>query len=167
MTDTGTDEASSSPLNAAPTTPAFDWATYYAECHKFGLYQGNKFTSLLSQASVFALAVCTAIVTAAEKLKVSYPQNWLIAGPALAGLCAYGAMIVVSFLQTRAAGSEMVRIERDGFRFPSGVGLLSRMRSSSAAFFGRTWTLYLVVAYLLALAGLVIASATLSRVPPR
>jgi len=163
---TATDGASPATHETGSTASTFDWKAYYVECHKFGLYQGNKFTSLLSQASVFALAVCAAIVTAAEKLKVSYPQNWLIAGPALAGLCAYGSMIVVSFLQTRAAGSEMVRIERDGFGFPAGVGLLSRMRSSSAAFFGRTWTLYLVLGYLLAMMGLVIASAILSRVPP-
>lgn len=149
--------------SATPTTKV-DWNDYYAECHKFVLYQSQKFTNLLSQASVFALAVCTAIVTMAEKLHVGYPQNLLVALSAVIGLIAYGTMVVVSFLQTRVAGSEMARIEVSIFGFPADTGLLSGMRASSAAFFGRTWTLALVVVYLLALVALVITAAFLSAV---
>lgn len=143
-----------------------NWNGYYAECHKFVLYQSQKFTNLLSQSSVFALAVCTAIVTMAEKLHVGYPRNLLVASSALIGLIAYGTMVVVSFLQTRVAGSEMARIELSVFGFPPQTGLLAGMRASSAAFFGRTWTLALVVVYLLALIALVITAAFLSTVSP-
>jgi hypothetical protein len=53
-----------------------DWNDYYAECHKFVLYQSQKFTNLLSQASVFALAVCTAIVTIAENFTLDIPRTY-------------------------------------------------------------------------------------------
>jgi hypothetical protein len=114
----------------------------------------------MSQASVFALAVCTAIVTIAEKLHVYSPQNLFVACSALVGLVVYGTMVVVSFLQTRVAGSEMARLETEVFGLST--GLLSGMRGSSAAFFGRSWTLALVILYLVALMALVLAAALLS-----
>ena len=98
----------------------------------------------------------------AEKLHVGYPENLFVASSAVVGLSAYGTMIVVSFLQTRVAGTEMARVETEVFGLP--VGLLSGMRASSAAFFGRTWTLILVVIYLVALMALVLTAALLSNI---
>jgi hypothetical protein len=96
----------------------------------------------------------------AEKLHVGWPQNLFVAFSAIVGLIAYGTMVVVSFLQTRVAGSEMARVETQIFGLTP--GLLSGMRKSSAAFFGRTWTLVLVILYLLALISLVFTAAFLS-----
>jgi hypothetical protein len=140
-----------------------EWLAYYTECHKFLLYSSQKFTTLMVQASVFALAVCTAVVTMAERVHVGYPQNLVVVFPALVGLVVYSTMIVVSFLQTRAAGREMARIETDEFHFSAGAGLLATIRSSSAAFFGRTWTLAVVLLYLTALIIFVFAAAFVSR----
>ena len=145
-----------------PCVRVIDWNAYYSECHKFTLYQSQKFSNLLSQSSVFALAVCTAIVTMAEKLHVGYPENLFVACSAIVGLTAYGTMIVVSFLQTRVAGTEMARVETEVFGLR--VGLLSGMRASSAAFFGRTWTLVLVIIYLGALMALILTAALLSNI---
>ena len=150
---------STAPHSAEPSR-SINWNAYYAECHKFVLYQSQKFTNLMSQASVFALAVCTAIVTMAEKLHVAFPEDLFVACSALVGLAVYGTMVVVSFLQTRVAGSEMARVETEVFGLTT--GLLSGMRSSSAAFFGRPWTLVLVILYLVALMALVVAAAFLS-----
>src|SRR5690349_1733823 len=96
-----------------PIRDVRDWLSYYSECRQYELVMGQKFTTLLGQASVFAFAAGTGILALADRLAVVSPGD-LFFGAALAislGLLMYAAIILKYFLQIRFTGGIMLEIE--------------------------------------------------------
>ena len=125
-----------------------DWLAYYSECCKYELVMGQKFTSLLGQASVFSFTAAAGIFTLAERLKIGYPRNLWVALPSMLGLSMYAVIIVKYFLQIRYIGGIMLKVEEEilGGQVES-HGVIHVLRNSSAGFYGRWWTFGLVLAY--------------------
>lgn len=126
-----------------------DWLTYYSECLKYELVMGQKFTTLLGQASLFSFTASAAIFTLAEKLNVRWPTNLWIAVLSMLGLFMYAVLADRYFLQIRRTGTLILDLE-DRLRLGS-YGLLHALRSSPGVFYGRPWALVLVRVYLIAL----------------
>ncbi|HEV8428104.1 MAG TPA: hypothetical protein VGQ41_09415 [Pyrinomonadaceae bacterium] len=125
-----------------------DWLAYYSECCKYELVMGQKFTGLLGQASVFSFTAAAGIFTLAERLNIRYPRNLWVALPSMLGLFMYAVIIVKYFLQIRYIGGIMLKAEKV---ILSGLveshGIIHVLRNSRGGFYGRWWTLGLVLAY--------------------
>jgi hypothetical protein len=149
-------EVSASGVAANPATDGLrehkDWLSYYSECRQYELVMGQKFTSLLGQASVFSFTAAAGIFTLAEKLKLGYPQNLWVALPSALGLFMYAVIIVKYFLQIRYIGGIMLKIEGEILGGQAeGFGIIHVLRNSRSAFYGKHWTLGLGLVYALIL----------------
>jgi hypothetical protein len=113
---------------------------------------GQKFTTLLGQASVFSFAAATGIFTLADKLKVvSFHSLW-VAIPSTVGLVMYAVITLKYFLQIRYTGGIMLDIEaRLLGPEATRLGLIHILRNPRSAFYGTQWTFALVWLYALIL----------------
>jgi hypothetical protein len=120
---------------------------------------GQKFTSLLGQASVFSFTAAAGIFTLADRLKVRYPHSLWVALPSVVGLAMYAVIIIKYFLQIRYTGGIMLKIEAGILAGEAkNLGLLHVLRDSPSAFYKQKWTFALVFLYALMLVFLPLAA---------
>ena len=134
---------------------------YWSECRQYLVIMGQKYTGLLSQASVFSFAACTGVLALAEKLKVGFPKNLVIAAPCSLGLSLYLIIIVRYFHQIRTTGTIMLELETKflGERLSLKLGLLHALRGSRGAFYGRPSSLAMTWTYGVVLVALPVVTA--------
>jgi len=140
-----------------------EWLSYYSECRQFLLALGQKFVSLLAQASVFAFASCTVILAAREKLNIVFPRNLLLALPAIAGLALYIKITSAYSRQLKGIGRIMEEIETEHLVVPPELRLLQTLRRPEYAFFASPTSYRLVQVYYVALPLIIAGSVWVTR----
>jgi hypothetical protein len=137
------------PSGTAPTNDTWNsthWLSYYSQCCGFLLALGQKFISLLTQASVFTTAVCAALIA----LRSSQPPAFVyiaVAVIACLPLLGFWHFIVRYRKQIEETGTLVRELEQNHFgHLTDGLRLLCRLRKK-APIYGLTPTTLLAKAY--------------------
>jgi hypothetical protein len=131
---------------------------YYAECREMLWGLGQKFSSLVVQASVFATAVCAALVALGRDASLSWPQNLWVAGTAVLALVPFWWITWRYSLQAYELGEIMIKIEKEKFGMTVDDGALQRLRAK-APLFGHRWRGRIVYGYMVTLVVLILLTA--------
>jgi hypothetical protein len=109
-----------------------EWLTYYSNCREFLLALGAKFVMLMTQASVYASAACTAMLALhhefADKPAVPREIYMSLSAPLVLPLLVYWYFLVRYFYQTRETGSVMKAVEDLFVSVAPELRLLSQLR---------------------------------------
>ncbi len=158
------------PVSPPPGWPAPQHITYYSECRNLLGALGQKLTSALANAGLFAAAICTAIVTIRERFGPQRFEDVLLVFAGVVGLGMYWRIVAKYFLQLRYIGEIMEELEKE-FPLPRipearpQLRLMTVLRHSDASFYrgwkSRAW----VHGYCVALLLVVLAAAVVGRWP--
>jgi hypothetical protein len=143
---------------AEPDWSRSEWLTYYGHCREFQGGLASRFASFLTQASVFAAAICAALTTL-YKTHIIWPPGYFCVG--VAGslpLFIYWRLLLAYYHQIRVVGDVLVEVEKTHLKVPAEAALLQKLRSH-ASFYGTGWGTFTVRCYpaLLIIAVLIIA----------
>jgi hypothetical protein len=112
---------------------AAEWLTYYGECRQFQAGLTTRFSDFAIQASIFASAVCTLMITLRDTLGDGSPLM-IIAFVTCLPLMVCWRFLVTYFRQIRVAGGILAAIERR-VGLPADVSLLVSCRQPGIAFY--------------------------------
>lgn len=142
-----------------------EWLNYYSQVREFQASVAQKFVTLITQASIFATAVCAACAT----LHQSHPPDEAYLAIAICtclALSFYWFFIYRYFWQIRGCGDIMLGIEIQGLKLSPDYSILQKLRQPGYAFYGTPQAKFFVSVYPLLLMLAVAATALILCADP-